>query len=381
MMKRLVLFVCFTLATFLAHSTSVSIHIYSDKTFTSVIVAPLNGNYILEGDDKRIDSCNLSSVYEISVLNDSMVQVKNLDHIIGNFTRLRFKGYGTTAQFYLKPSTEKSKRLFNDDLVITAESSDLKLLSIIDIEHYVAGVVHSEAGGSKPYEYYKVQAIICRTYALNNLARHINDGFELCDLVHCQVYQGDTKNQDILKAVEETKGIVLVDENNQLINAAFYANCGGQTINSEDVWNKPLSYLKAREDTFCLNQPAAKWQKQIPLKEWKSYLTRKEESLKKDKLPASHWDSVAVGRRIYLYDKGYLIPLKEIRTDWNLHSTYFTTSIEGENIILRGRGYGHRVGLCQEGAIHMSQTGYNYEQILHFYYTNVQLINYSILFN
>ncbi|MGP8215280.1 MAG: SpoIID/LytB domain-containing protein [Bacteroidia bacterium] len=380
-MKRAAILALFLLASSLAYSTSVSIHIYSDKTFSSVIFAPSEGNYILEGNDKKIDTCNTSGVYEISVLNDSMLQVKNLDHIIGTFSRLRFRGYGANNQFYLKPSEEKTKRLFSDDLVLIAEKANLRLVNILDLERYVAGVVQCEAGLRKPYEYYKVQAIICRTYALNNLARHIDEGFELCDLVHCQVYQGDTHNSDILKAVEATKGLVLVDENNQLINAAFHSNCGGQTINSEDVWNKPLPYLRAREDTFCIHGPAARWQKQITLKEWKNYLAKKEETLKKDPAPAAHWDSIPVGRRVYLYDKGYLIPLKDIRTDWNLHSTYFTITKEGENIVLNGRGYGHRVGLCQEGAIHMSQTGYNYEQILHFYYNNVQLINYSILFN
>ena len=147
------------------------------------------------------------------------------------------------------------------------------------------------------------------------------------------------------------------------------------------MWNKPLSYLKAREDTFCFHQPAATWQKQIPLKEWKSYLVKKEQGLKKDVSCSGYGDTIPAGKRIYLYDKGYLIPLKEIRTDWNLHSTYFLTITSADSITLVGRGYGHRVGLCQEGAIHMSQTGYNYEQILHYYYYNVQLINYSILFN
>ncbi len=379
-MKRGLLSALFTFAISLAYATTVSIHIYSDKTFSSVIIAPVTGNYVLMGNDKRIDSCSTTNVYEITALNDTLMQVKNLDRIIGTFSRLYFRGYGALNQFYLKPTTEKSKRLFDDDIVITAEKNNLKLLSQVDIEHYVSGVVQSEAGLRKPKEYYKVQAIICRTYALNNLARHIADGFELCDLVHCQVYNGETHNQDILQAVEETKGIVLVDANNQLINAAFHSNCGGQTINSEDVWNKPLPYLRARPDTFCIHQPAAKWEKEISLKAWKAYLTKKEATLKKD-VSSTDWDTIPASTRIYLYDKGYLIPLKEIRADWNLHSTYFLTTTSDDSITLVGRGYGHRVGLCQEGAIHMSQTGYNYEQILHFYYNNVQLINYSILFN
>lgn len=379
MKNWLLAFVLFV--TTITNATTVSIHIYSDKTFSSLIMAPVSGSYILEGNYKLVDSCKANSVYEIIVVNDSLVQVKSIDRVIGTFSRLRLRGIGNLNQYSLKPSSEKNKRLYNDDIIITADKSSLKLLSQIDLEHYVAGVIQCEAGLRKPKEYYKVQAIICRTYALSNLARHIADGFELCDLVHCQVYQGETSNADILQAVEATKGIVLVDGNNQLINTAFHSNCGGQTINSEDVWNKALPYLRARQDTFCLHQPAAHWQKQMPLKDWTAYLTKKEKTLKQDPTTVAQQDSLPYGRKTYFTDNGYAIPLKDIRTDLNLHSTFFTVTIDGDNVTLNGRGYGHRVGLCQEGAIRMAQVGYNYEQILHYYYTNVQLINYSILFN
>ncbi len=372
----------FVLAFFIAnfnHATSVSIQIYTDKSFTSVIVAPLTGTYILEENGKLIDSCTASSVYQFSIVNDTMVEVKNLDRVLGIFSRLRFRGYAARNQFYVKLSTEKNNRLYDDDLSISANRPYLKLLSVIDLEHYVSGVVQSEAGLRKPPEYYKVQAIICRTYALNNLARHIIDGYELCDQVHCQVYGGVSHNADILNAVEATKGIVIVDNNNQLINASFHSNCGGQTLNSEDVWNGALPYLRSRSDTFCLHQPAAVWQKQISVTDWNNYLTKKEKGLKRDTTKARIDDSIPVNKRVFLVDNGYLIPLKDIRNDWNLHSTYFTITNNDNMLILNGHGFGHRVGLCQEGAIHMTQVGYNYQQILHYYYYNVQLIDYTLL--
>jgi len=378
-MKKLTILSALLLTTIHVFSINVSIHIYSDKTITSAIVAPLTGAYIVEGDGKCIDSSNASSVYEVSIVNDTMVQVKNLDRILGTFARLRFRGCAAQNQFYLKLTDEKNKRLYYDDLSVSADKLNLKLLSIIDLEHYVGGVVQSEAGLRKPPEYYKVQAIICRTYALNNLARHINDGFELCDQVHCQVYQGVTTNADILNAVQATKGMVIVDESNELINAAFHSNCGGQTLNSEDVWNKALPYLRSRPDTFCLHQPAAIWHKDIKESEWKAYLSRKEKGLKRDTSKRAMYDTIPDNKRIFFYDKGYLIPLKEVRTDWNLHSTYFSITNNDGVLTLSGHGFGHRVGLCQEGAIHMTQSGYNYQQILHYYYYNVQIIDYTLL--
>ena len=55
----------------------------------------------------------------------------------------------------------------------------------------------------------------------------------------------------------------------------------------------------------------------------------------------------------------------------NLRSTFFSVVPEGDSIILKGRGYGHGVGLCQEGAMVMAAKGFNYKQIIDFYYSGV----------
>lgn len=370
------LFICFPL---LASSLNISVLIYSTSPVKSVIVAPQSGKYILIADGKTIDTCTTQSVYEVALNTDSVV-LKTTGRTIGVFATVRFRGIGNENRLNLRPVSKTKTRLYDDDLVVSSLITELKLINICELENYIAGVVQCEAGYRKPLEYYKVQSIICRTYALSNLAKHIADGCELCDGVHCQVFHGTSTVPDIIKAVEATKGIVLVDDNDKLIVAAFHANCGGYTLNSEDVWNAPLPYLRAVRDTFCLHQPAATWVKHMSLKTWQDYLKSKEKGLQKDSIRTeAYWDSIPVNRRIYLYNNGYTIPLKEIRLDLNLHSTCFTVVRDGNTITLNGRGYGHRVGLCQEGAIHMAELGYNYQQILHFYYTGVQLIDYSIL--
>jgi stage II sporulation protein D len=363
----------------LSQSTNISVHIYSNQPVTSVIVAPALGRYIVIADDKTIDSSNAESVYNIVLEKDS-VTLKSLGKKIGTFTSIRFHGIGTRNELNIRPFTATKTRLYDDDLVASSSITELKLLCVCDLEHYIAGVIECEAGKRKPPEYFKVQAIICRTFALSNLAKHIAEGYELCDGVHCQVYQGTATTPAVIEAVHITKGMVLVDENNLLIDAAFHSNCGGYTLNSEDVWSSALPYLKAVPDTFCLHQPSAVWHKQIPLNTWRDYLDKKERNLQKDTLRReAYWDSIPVNRRIYFYDNGYTVPLKEMRLDLNLHSTCFAITVDSNTVLLQGRGYGHRVGLCQEGAIHMAQLGYNYRQILHYYYTNVQLIDSSIL--
>ena len=77
-------------------------------------------------------------------------------------------------------------------------------------------------------------------------------------------------------------------------------------------------------------------------------------------------------KRLTDYNTGtFVMPLTTIRSELNLRSTYFSVIMEGESIILRGRGYGHGVGLCQEGAMVMAEKGFSYNQIIGFYYSGV----------
>ena len=80
-------------------------------------------------------------------------------------------------------------------------------------------------------------------------------------------------------------------------------------------------------------------------------------------------------RRLYYSNPGFSVPLTEIRTDFNLRSTFFSISQKEANIVVRGRGFGHGVGLCQEGAMKMADLGYSYLEILKFYYSGIHLIH------
>jgi stage II sporulation protein D len=188
-------------------------------------------------------------------------------------------------------------------------------------------------------------------------------------------------NSDIVEAVLDTKGLVVVDNDLNLITAAFYSNCGGQTCNSQDVWATSTTYLKSVKDTFCLNQSNAKWQRIIPLEDWKSYLQLKHKYPVEDSLKLTGVTSFSQsnGRAIYFMDKDLKIPLKTIRSDFQLKSTYFSISQRGDSVIFNGRGYGHGVGLCQEGAMRMADLKYSYKDILNFYYKDVHLVDLSAL--
>jgi stage II sporulation protein D len=75
----------------------------------------------------------------------------------------------------------------------------------------------------------------------------------------------------------------------------------------------------------------------------------------------------------------FTMPVRVIRNDWQLKSSYFSISVEDGNVLFRGRGYGHGVGLCQEGAMEMGRRGLKYEDMIHFYYKNVSMISVETL--
>ena len=66
-----------------------------------------------------------------------------------------------------------------------------------------------------------------------------------------------------------------------------------------------------------------------------------------------------------------------VREHFGLRSAYFNIEEKGDKISINGKGYGHGVGLSQEGAYHMSINGFTYDDILFHYYTNVTLTNFS----
>jgi stage II sporulation protein D len=247
----------------------------------------------------------------------------------------------------------------------------------VPLDSYIAGVTEAEAGVKANIEFYKVQAILARTFALAHINKHVTEGFSLCDQVHCQAYFGKPHELNIIRAVEVTKGKVVVDQSLNLIVAAFHSNSGGQTANSEDVWGKSTPYLKSIIDTFSIHMPNAKWERKMLTEDWLSYLKLKH-NFPVDKMEVKE---AAINfnqdhRKVYLEYNNNRVLLKNIRQDLQLKSTYFTVKPCGkDSVVFIGKGYGHGLGMCQEGAMRMARLGYAYTDILNFYYQDILLID------
>jgi stage II sporulation protein D len=358
---------------------TILIRLFASYNISSINFFHVSGEYSVYGDSTKLFEVDKISFISVSLSGDSVILQK--PNYTKKFRTVRFVPQSPSSSFKIKSVQPDYKvRTYDDELQISALSKSLRIINKVDIEKYVAGVVQWEVGTNNPPEYNKMQTIVCRTYALGNWRRHEDEGFQLCDEVHCQVFKGKTFSQNIYQAAFETSEYIIVDDSARIITAAFYSNCGGQTMNSEDVWSKSVSCLRSIKDTFCIHKLDAVWEKKIPKDLWLDYVKTKYGFPVSDPLLVNkvlNFDQPY--RKIYLVNDDFFIPLKFVREDMKLKSTFFTIREEGNDVVFRGRGFGHGVGLCQEGAKRMADIGYSYTKILNYYYTNIHLIRFSQL--
>lgn len=373
-MKK-ILFLLSIIISLSSQAEFINIGIYYGQNVESFEFSIHAGKYALFSEKGKVSDLENTSSVLVSYTTQG-IKVSQAGKLLGVFQRVNFVGTGWYNHFRVTPKKSLKEHRYDDNLKVFMQSRGMQLVNNIDLDNYVAGVVEAEVGQKPPKEYFKLQAIICRTYALSNTHKHALEGFNLCDQVHCQAYHGKTFFNPIVEAALQTRGAVIVDSDIELITAAFHSNCGGQTVNSEDVWTKSLYYLRSVEDSFCVDLKNSHWEHRIPKSKWNSYVNSKLSQEAKDslKLPLT----IASRERDFVLTNSGL-SVEDIRHQFGLRSTYFEVRDDGDAIMLCGKGYGHGVGLCQIGAMEMARRGYNYSQILHYYYRGVHIIDLSAL--
>ncbi|KGG81522.1 hypothetical protein Y919_00750 [Caloranaerobacter azorensis H53214] len=322
---------------------------------------------------------------------------------------------------------------YRDYLTLNRIDKELIIINYLPLEHYLYGVVPREMSANWPLEALKAQAVAARNYALISLKRHDDLGYDLCDTQHCQVYAGyDWENIKSNKAVDETYGKVL-KYNGKLVNAYFHSTSGGHTENSENVWEYEIPYLRGVKDDFSIGSPNYSWQLVLNNKEIKERLEANDisigdicsveplarseygrvlelkiegtdgvEILKKENSRKvfgyaslkSTWFDVKSDADVYVVNgvdfkpvkttlnKVYIVSANGMVTNTrNVYSQVKITNGDKTNImpvipnmyVFEGRGWGHGVGMSQWGAKKMAELGYNYKQILEYYYTGAKV--------
>lgn len=215
-----------------------------------------------------------------------------------------------------------------------------------ELEAYLQGVLVNEVGKGHAPAFYEAHAMMSRTYAMGAAGRHRLMGFDLCDQEHCQVFDGvSTVNDTIEAACFKTQGLVLVDRLGRPITAAFHSNCGGMTRNAETVWQKPAHYLVSRTDSSCSAGTHARWTRMLSAEAWLKWLTASPEPNE-----------------------------VETRAHFGWPSAVFDVRVVGDSARVTGRGFGHGVGLCQEGAMRRAQEGQSPWAILSSYYAGIRIV-------
>lgn len=371
-MKRLLSISLLLLLTLIAHADKVKVRLYSNTTVNTLNVSFDLGYYNLYADDNQLIEDMVGEGRSVLIRPEGKklhVNVNETDY--GTFSSIRLEATDTACILCLNPEGSK-QRTYEGDLVVSLlKSGSLLLVNEVEFETYIAGVVQSEIYGKKS-DIFRIQAIISRTWALRNINKHQCDGYNFCDNVHCQAYQNRCIRPDIMMGAIQSSGETLVDEFGALIETPFHSNSGGETANSEDVWRSALPYLRSVEDTFSYHMKQSDWLKTVSVDRWLNYFSRNHKiNIKDSTLRDSLLHFSQEHRAVRLLG----VPLTRIRVDWQLKSTFFSVSVDSasNNIVLKGHGYGHGVGLSQEGAIRMVELGFSYDSILRHYYTGAVL--------
>jgi stage II sporulation protein D len=369
MYKKLIYILFFLLFFSGISSGQVRVRIFANQRPSSASFTVTGGRYELDIYDGRPVKLITGDPVLLAMYNNK-IAVKIRNSVSFMCDSLTVKGLTGNDRFSFRViGSSGVQRNYGGDLQCISDLGVLVFINTCDVEEYIAGVVRTEGGPGKKIEYLKSQAVLARTYMYWHFKRHSLDRYNLCDNTHCQAFDGMTSDSLVNRAAIETRGMVLLDRDSTLIISAFHSNCGGETSTADFVWLSGHSYIKKVIDPYCTGSPNATWRKSIPLSEWEAYLK------KSGFVPAGPavtiYNFPQITRQNDYRIGSFTLSFNQIRNDMNLKSAFFSVIREGNAITFKGRGYGHGVGLCQEGAMVMAAKGFKYSEIITFYFPDV----------
>ena len=367
-MKYICISTIFIFTILLSSSAQVRIRIFAARNPEEALFTVTNGTYFLVTPGDSTEITKGSSV--LLSFHNQKIAVKPFGFEGFICDSVKMNPASETCSFSVRSFGDTPVRQnYTGSLSCYPDLDAVLLVNTADIEQYIAGVVQTEGGARQNHEYFKTQAVIARTYMYKYFHRHLTDGYNLCDNTHCQAFNGISTEPSLLEAAKETHNLVILDRDSLLIYSAFHSNCGGETSTAEDVWLSNLPYLKRVADPYCVDSRNARWQKSISAEEWIDYLRNAGYTGNSDDL--SSYDFFQKGRLTDYRTGSFHFPLQMIRKDLDLKSSFFSVKVNGNSVVFYGRGYGHGVGLCQEGAMVMAAKGFKFNEIINFYYSDV----------
>lgn len=298
----------------------------------------------------------------------------------------------------------QQKRTFKyaGGLKFIVEGDRITAVNCIGMEDYLMSVISSEMKSSASIELLKAHAVISRSWLKARLKDHKagHEHFDVCADDHCQRYQGLTMavGDDVCRAIDRTWGQVL-EYGGDICDTRYSKCCGGRTELFSTCWEDvDLPYLQSVEDPFCdcenssiLSQVLNDYDLHTAdFHDWTvQYTTDELSELVRTRTGIDFGTIVALeavergpsGRIKYLRITGTLreevigkeLAIRKALSSSHLKSSAFEIEKSPDGFVLKGRGWGHGVGLCQIGAAAMASQGYDYRQILSHYYVGAEI--------
>src|SRR3990167_1124711 len=268
---------------------------------------------------------------------------------------------------------------YHGSFSIAQEQSKTYLINHVDLEEYVYSVLKTESWPGWPIEVNKAFAISSRSYVVAMISQmSSNRPYHVKNTNEHQTYRGMHNTNSIRAALEQTKGMILM-HNNEPALTMFDSCCGGiipAHISDFDFQKAP--YLaRPYACTHCSQCRIYSWQKEVPLTEINKQI-------------ASLFDKPGMVHHIAIAqtDKAGLVTEVNIKQGNHSHtlsgkqlysalkdikSYCYSVERKSDKLILSGKGYGHHLGMCQWGAREMVRDGWHYKRILAFYYPGTEL--------
>lgn len=272
----------------------------------------------------------------------------------------------------------------DEDITVKLWREDLGELVTLTLDDYIAGVVAAEMPASFELEALKAQAVAARTYAYRRIQRNDRapehpDAHFSTDHRSGQAWTSwddlrqrwglvgyYTYRKKIEQAVESTKGEIAL-YNNEPILAVYHSTSGGRTENSENYWADSLPYLRSVDDPYGEHSPHHFTTASFSKNQFLSLMNSSQGNNIRvvNRYPSGRVKTFEVGDTWY---SG-----REVRERLNLRSSWFTLDEVNGTITFSVWGYGHGVGMSQYGADGMAKEGYDYREILQYYYRNIEI--------
>jgi SpoIID/LytB domain protein len=305
-------------------------------------------------------------------------------------------------------TTTEDRRYWGSVYVTVDRDGTLVAANAVAEDKLLAGLVPAEMYPDAPAAALEAQAIAARTELLQKIGRrNLTDPFLLCSTQQCQVYAGAGKEDPrTTRAVEATRGMVLLRDGGGLVDIRYSASCGGHSEDNDAIWGgEPDPSLRGRADApsggmsritddnigafldgggeaWCskgkLARAKFRWTEQISEAELSARVAAEYPQVGRVRQLSARRRGVSgrIGVLAIRGDKGSVEVTGDLhirRLLGGLKSTLFEVESQGAAFVIRGAGYGHGVGMCQMGAIGMATAGKPYAQILAHYYRGSHL--------